>query len=417
MALDDLKPLIEAGNKTIEALRGEVDSMKSADVVQREKIARMEADLAANLKAKQDAEMAQKAMERRLEEVETKAARPGGFDQKEKPADEHKAAFFDYMRKGENGGAGQRLYDLQEKAVDVRVATGASGGFALPKELASGVLKLVMDISPIRSIANVVQVGSTDYHEIVSGAGFTTEWVGETATRNQTDTPNFFDVAPTFGELAAKPEITRHSANDLFFDVESWLMAEAAERFAAAEGLAFVSGDGSNKPTGFLAGPTPLATADATRAFGTLQYIATGQAAALATAPFDTFKDLLYSLKAGYRANARYVMNSVVMAALAKVKDAEGRYLLQTAVSAGAPDTIDGRPVTIAEDMPNIAANSFPVALGDFQKGYTIADVVGMWMIRDEVTKPGWIRFPMHKRLGGRLRDTQAIKLLKIAAS
>jgi len=278
-------------------------------------------------------------------------------------------------------------------------------------------LKLLQDISPIRGISNVVSVGSTDYHEIVSGAGFGTEWVGETDTRAQTNTPDFHDIAPTFGELAAKPEVTRHSLNDLFFDVEAWLMGEAEERFAAAEGLAFVSGNGTNKPTGFLAGPTPVATADASRAFGTLQYVASGQAATLATAPFDTFKDLLFSLKAGYRANSRYVMNSVTMAALAKVKDSQGRYLLQMAVSVGAPDTIDGRPVTIAEDMPNIGAGAFPVALGDFQKGYTIADVAGMWMIRDEVTKPGWIRFPMHKRLGGKLRDTQAIKLLKIAAS
>lgn len=416
MALDDLKPLIEEGNKTIAALRGEMDGMKSADIVQREKISKMEADLAATFAAKHAEEMARKALEKRLEEVETKANRPGNISPDTKAVDEHKSAFVDFMRKGENGGAGQRLFDLQAKAADVRVATAASGGYALPKELAASVLKLVQDISPIRSIANVVQVGSTDYHEIVSGAGFTTEWVGEVDTRNQTDTPTFYDVAPTFGELAAKPEITRHTLNDLFFDVEAWLMAEAADRFAAAEGLAFVSGNGTNKPTGFLTG-TPVSTADASRAFGTLQYIATGQAAALATDPFDTFKSLRFGLKAGYQPNARFVMNSLTMAALATVKDSTGQYLLTQAVKEGESDMISGKPIVIAEDMPNIGANAFPVAFGDFQKGYTIADVVGMWMIRDEVTKPGWIRFPMHKRLGGKLRDTQAIKLLKIAAS
>jgi HK97 family phage major capsid protein len=416
MALDDLKPLIEEGNKTIAALRGEIDGMKSQDVVRSEKIARMESDLAATLAAKQAAELSQKAIENRLAEVETKANRPGaGLDTKQ--VDEHKAAFVEYMRKGEQGGAGNRLFDLQAKATDVRVATPASGGYALPKEFAATVLKLIQDTSPIRSICNVVQVGSTDYHEIVSGGGFTTEWLGETDTRNQTATPDLYDVAPTFGELAAKPEATRHSMNDLFFDVESWLMTEAAERFAAAEGLAFVSGNGTNKPTGILGGPTPVTTADATRAMGTLQYLATGQAAALATNPFDSFKDLLFTLKAGYRANASFLMNSLTMAALAKVKGTDGHYLLQTAVAAGEPDTISGKRVVIAEDMPSIAAGTFPVALGDFSKGYTIADVVGMWMIRDEITKPGWVRFPMHKRVGGKLRDTQAIKLLKIAAS
>jgi HK97 family phage major capsid protein len=109
-------------------------------------------------------------------------------------------------------------------------------------------------------------------------------------------------------------------------------------------------------------------------------------------------------------------MNSGMMASLAKVKDSNGVYLLQRAVADASPDRIEGKPVTIAEDMPAVAANAFPVAFGDFQKGYTIADVAGMWMIRDELTKPGWIRFPMHKRVGGKLRDTQAIKLLKISA-
>lgn len=416
MAQEELKTLIEDGNKTIAALRSEVDGLKSQDVLRTEKVARMEADLATTLSAKAAADLQLKAFDARVAEMEAKGNRPkGGAATVE--VEEHKAAFIDFMRKGENGGAGQRLFDLQSKATDVRVATAASGGYALPKELAANVLKLAQDLSPIRSISNVVQVGTTDYHEIVSGAGFTTEWVGEVDTRNQTDTPNFYDIAPTFGELAAKPEITRHSMNDLFFDVEAWLMLEAAERFAAAEGLAFVSGNGTNKPTGFLAGPAPLATADSSRAFGTLQYVATGQAAALATNPFDTFKTLRFTLKAAYQANARFVMNSLTMASLATVKDTTGQYLLTQAVREGEADMISGKPVLVAEDMPNIGAAAFPVAFGDFQKGYTIADVVGMWMIRDEVTKPGWVRFPMHKRLGGKLRDTQAIKLLKISAS
>ena len=413
---DEIKSLIEEGNKLIQAIRGEVDGIKSADVLTDQKIGRMEADLATSLKAKQDAELALKALDARLAEIETKANRPGALS-KDAAVDEHKAAFIDFMRKGVNGGASDRLFDLQQKAADVRVATNASGGYALPKEIAAAVLKLIQDTSPIRSIANVVTVGTTDYHEVVSGAGFGTEWVGEVDTRNQTDTPNFYDVAPTFGELAAKPEVTRHAISDLFFDVEAWLIAEAAERFAAAEGLAFVSGNGTSKPTGFLAGPAPVATGDATRAFGTLQYVPSGQAAALATAPFDTFTDMVYGLKSGYRANARFVMNSLVMASLAKVKDSQGRPLLQASVAEGAPDRIAGKPVLIAEDMPAVAANAFPVAFGDFQRGYTIADVAGMWMIRDELTKPGWIRFPMHKRVGGKLRDTQAIKLLKIAAT
>ena len=416
MALDDLKPLIEEGNKTIAALRSEVDGMKSADVVQREKIARMEVDLAATFKAKQDAEMAQKAMEKRLEEIETKANRPGGVDGNKEAVDEHKAAFIDFMRKGEQGGAGQRLFDLQAKATDVRVATAASGGYALPKVIANTIHQMAQDFSPIRGISRVVQVGTTDYHELVDSNGFGGEWVGETDTRNQTNTPNLNDVVPTFGEISAKPEATRQSIADLFFDVEAWLMNRGAQMFAITEGTAFVSGNGTNKPTGFLTG-TPVSTADSSRAFGVLQYLATGQAAALATNPFDTFKSLRFSLKAAYQANAKFVMNSLTMASLATVKDSTGQYLLTQAVKEGESDMISGKAIVIAEDMPNIAANAFPVAFGDFSQGYLIADIPGIWMVRDEITKTGWVRFPMAKRVGGKLLDSQAIKLLKIAAS
>lgn len=415
MALDELKPLIEQGNREIEALRAEVSGMKSADVVAAEKVARIEADLAATLKAKQDAELAIEAMKRRIDEVETKAARPGKAADAAQ-ADEYKSAFISFLRDSGNPAAQQKLIDLSAKATDVRTSTVGSGGYALPEMIATDIAKQVQDMSPLRSICRVVQVGTPDYKELVDLNGFGTEWLGETDTHNQTNTPNLGEVAPTFGELAAKPEATRWSLQDLFFDVEAWITSAAAEQFAIAEGTAFVSGNGTNKPTGFLTG-TPVATADSARAFGVLQYYPTGQAAALATNPFDTFYTMAYGVKAGYRPGARWVMNSNTMAALAKVRDAEGVYLLQRSIADSVPDRIAGYGVTVAEDMPDIAANAFPVAFGDWQRGYLIADRVGMAVIRDEVTKPGYLRFIIMKRVGGKVKDSNALKLLKVAVS
>lgn len=417
MANDELKSLIEEGNRTIAAIRSDVEGMKKkTDVLDEQKLQRMEKDLAETLAAKQAADLALKAMEKRLEDVEIKASRPGKHGQPAE-ADEHKAAFLDYCRKGDMGGASAKLFDLQAKAADVRVATPASGGYALPKVIADQINKQLVDISPIRQIARVVQVSTSDYHEIVDLNGFGTEWLGETDAHNGTVTPDLADVVPTFGELAAYPKTTRHAVSDLMFDVEAWLIERGAEAMAKAEGVAYISGNGSNKPTGFLAGPAPVATADAGRAFGTLQYVATGQAAALATAPWDSLKDMLYTLKAGHRQAAVWVMNSLVMAAHAKVKDTTGQYLLQSAVHAGDPDTMLGKPVVVAEDMPAVAANAFPIALGDFKRGYLIADVGTFWLLRDEITQPGYIKFPMSRRTGGKLLDTNAIKLLKIAAA
>lgn len=417
MDINELKSIIDDGNKTITALRDEVAGIKSEDVVSTEKLARIEADLAKNIEAKQAAELTLKSIEKRLEEVETKANRPaGGAASGAEASDEYKEAFVAFIRNPGNPALLSKMYDLQAKATDVRTSTAGSGGYALPEVISTEIAKQVQDLSPIRQIARVVQVGTPDYKELVDLNGFGTEWVGEVATRSQTDTPNLGEVAPTFGEIAAKPEATRHSLEDLFFDVEGWLTRSGMEQFAIAEGEAFVSGNGTNKPTGFLAG-TPVATADAARAFGTLQYVPTGAAAALAADPFDTFKTITYGLKAGYRSNARFVMNSLTMASLARAKDSEGRGLLQYSAALGVPDTINGYSVTVAEDMPDVAADAFPVAFGDFQRGYLIADRVGMGIIRDEVTKPGYVRYIMFKRVGGILKDTNAIKLLKVAAS
>jgi len=412
---DEIKSLIEEGNKTVESIRAAVDAVKSEDAVSKEKLAKMETDLAETLSAKQDAEMKLKSIQERMDEFETKMGRPGAAAS-DREADEYKSAFFQFVRNPDDHAAAQKAYELARKATDTRTSTAASGGYALPEVIAADIAKQVQDISPIRQIARVVSVGTPDYKELVNLNGFGTEWVGETDTRSQTNTPDLGEVAPTFGEIAAKPEATRHSLEDLFFDVEAWLRDSAVEQFAIAEGTAFVSGNGTNKPTGFLAG-TPVATGDASRNFGVLQYIPTGQAAALSSNPFDEMYDIKYTLKAGYRSAARWVMNSLTMAAFAKVKDGDGRYLLQPAISADTPDTMLGSPVTIAEDMPDIAADAHPVAFGDFQRGYLIADRVGMGIVRDNVTKPGYIRYIMFKRVGGILKDTNAIKLLKIAAS
>jgi len=374
----------------------------------------------------------------KLEKMETKLSRPGalggGGEQRESAESvEYRNAFLDWVRAPADGERQQRAAAAQ-KALEAKAkadaaatgrevrstqtvtSTGSAGGFALPEQIERQIARLSVDMSPIRQISTVRLVGTTDYKELfdVNGAGF--EWVGETDTRSQTNTPDLAEVAPTFGMASAKPQASEESLDDLFFDVEAWLIDSAAEAMAQGEGAAFVAGNGTKKPTGFLAGPTPVATADASRAFGTLQYIASGEAAALPTS-IDVFFDLVYGLRARYRNNAQWVTNKLVLAALRKYKDSTGQYLWQPALTAGQPSTFLGYGITEAEDTPAVAANAFPLAFGDFKEGYLIADRVGTRITRDEITTPGFVKFYVRKRVGGKLRNTQAIKLLKIAAS
>lgn len=368
----------------------------------------------------------------RLEKVETKLSRPGaaGGDERKGESQEqrdYRQAFVSWVRNPNDPERRTALQqrakalqtragadDLEQRATQTVTSTGSAGGFALPEVIERQIARLSVDISPIRAISTVRTVGSPDYKELfdVNGAAF--EWLGEAATRNQTNTPDLAEVAPTFGIASAKPQASEESLDDLFFDVEGWLVQSAAEAIAQGEGAAFVNGNGTNRPTGFLAGPTPVTTTDASRAFGTLQYIASGQAAAMPTSA-DVFYDLIYALRARYRANARWVTSKLVLAAMRKYKDSQNQYLWQPSLVATQPDTFMGYPITEAEDMPAVAANAFSVAFGDFREGYLIADRVGMRMTRDEITSPGFVKFYVRKRVGGKIRNSQAIKLLKIS--
>lgn len=421
-AIDKIATTFEEYKKTNDA---RIDALKAGNST---------ADLDAKL-AKMDAHIdAITDAKARLEKMETRLARPGNFsgDRQERESEEalaYKDALFDWIRAPKDPQREQRCYQAQKaleakardgretRAAAVVTNVGASGGFALPEQIERQIQRLSVDISPIRQIATVRQVGTTDYKELfdINGAGF--EWLGETDARSQTNTPDLAEVAPTFGMASAKPQASEESLDDLFFNVEDWLISSAAETIAQGEGVAFITGNGTKKPTGFLGGPAPLTTADAGRAFGTLQYIASGQAAAMPTTP-DIFYDIVYALRARYRANAKWVTSKLVLATMRKYKEATtNAYMWQPGLAAGQPDTFAGYGVVEAEDMPAVGAGAFSLAFGDFKEGYLIVDRVGMRITRDEITTPGYVKFYVRKRVGGKLRNTQAIKLLKIAAA
>lgn len=419
-ALDKIATTFDEYKKTNDA---RIEAVKSGNST---------ADLDAKLAKMDEAMTGLSEAKGRLEKLEAKLARPGalagGGEKGETPeAVEYREAFLDWVRAPKDQDRQVRCHqankaleakrsDREQRATQTVTNNTSAGGFALPEFIERQIARLSVDMSPIRQIATVRTVSTPDYKELFDVNGATFEWVGETDTRNQTNTPDLREVAPTFGMASAKPQASEESLDDLFFNVEQWLTESAAEAIAQGEGAAFIGGNGTKKPTGFLAGPAPVTTADATRAFGTLQYIASGQAAAMPTSA-DVFYDLVYGIRARYRNNAQWVTSKAVLAAMRKYKDTTGQYLWQPALTAGQPATFLGYGITEAEDMPAVAANSFPLAFGDFKEGYLICDRVGTRITRDEITTPGFVKFYVRKRVGGILRNTQAIKVLKIAAA
>ncbi len=203
--------------------------------------------------------------------------------------------------------------------------------------------------------------------------------------------------------------------DDAALDVEEWISREIETVFAEAEGDAFINGDGVNKPTGFLGVPK---VANASWSWGNLGYLVTGVAGAFPTPnPSDILVDLMFSLKSGYRQNARFVMNRRVQSQIRKFKDTSGAYLWQPPAAIGQPATLMNFPVIDAEQMPDITANSHSIAFGDFQRGYLIVDRMGVRVLRDPYTAKPYVRFYATKRVGGGVQDFDAIKLLKFGTA
>ncbi|QDK34499.1 phage major capsid protein [Sphingomonas sp. IC081] len=291
----------------------------------------------------------------------------------------------------------------------------ADGGYAVPREIDALISSRLKNVSPIRSIAQVVQTGTAGYRKLINTGGTASGWVSETGARVETASPSLAEIVPPSGELYANPSASQAMLDDAMFDIQTWLADEIAMEFARAEGAAFITGTGTNQPKGFLAAPT-AATADAARAFGTLQFLVSGNASGFDTAPELKLIDLVHSLKGGHRQGASWVMNSKTLAVVRKLKAADGSFLWQPGLMEGQPNRLLGYPVVEAEDMPDVAANAFPIAFGNFRAGYLITERSTTSILRDPYTNKPFVNFYATKRIGGQVLDSDAIKLLKISA-
>ncbi len=313
-----------------------------------------------------------------------------------------------YLRHGLETG-------LERKSFDG--TSGPAGGYAIPQEIDAVIDRTLADISPIRAIANVVKVGSAGYRKLVTTGGTPSGWVAEDAARPETDTPDFEEIAPPMGELYANPAASQAMLDDAAFDVEAWLASEIATEFAQAEGAAFVSGSGTNRPRGFLNTATSD-EGDDSRSFGSLQYVPSGRDGGFdADDPEYALIDLVQALRSPYRQGAHFVMNAATLSAIRKFKTADGAFLWQPGLSAGQPDTLLGYPITEADAMPDIGSGADAIAFGNFKAGYLIAERSETAILRDPFSNKPFVHFYATKRVGGQVSNSEAIKLLRFSAS
>lgn len=314
--------------------------------------------------------------------------------------------FQAYMRQGDESGI----------RAAANTGSDADGGFLVPENIRQDIDRVAADSGVIRQLAAVQRISNgSSYVEFVTTSGAGAGWVGEKGARPATDTPELARVETVAEEMYANPEATQRMLDDAAVDIEAWLAAEVGIRFAELEASGFVSGDGVAKARGILSYPT---VADSSYAWGKVGFVKTGEAAAFPSSdPGDVIINLEGTLKQRYLNGAAWIMSRSTKSTIRKFKNSSGdMYLWQPSFREGEPSTLLGHPVYVDDYMPAIGAGEFPIAFGDFRHAYRVVDHVQVRVLRDPFSNKPNVGFYTTKRVGGGIRNFEAIKLLKVSA-
>lgn len=349
----NVKALVEELNKAFAAFKEEhtkqLDEVKkgTADALQALKVDKINADI--------------DRLQAAVDEANLKiAAGEMGAGNDRVQNREHTDAYNAFVRKG----------DVNAILTSMNEGTSADGGYLAPVEWDRTITDKLVQVSPMRQICGVQQISTGGFSKLFNKHGTASGWVGETAARPQTQGSQFATLSFAPGEIYANVAASQTILDDALINLEGFISSEVQTEFARAEGAAFVSGDGSNKPFGFLTYVTG-ATNAAKHPFGAIGVTATGTASVIKS---DDVLSLVYSLPSAFTGNARFVMNRNTQGALRKLKDGQNNYLWQPSYVAGQPASLAGYPITEVPDMPDIADSALPIAFGDFRQGYLIVE-------------------------------------------
>lgn len=380
----------------------EIERRGSADVILNEKLGRMDKSF--------------NKMQDDISGIKTAIRRPsiGSVQQAtlSETDSEYKTAFMRYITKGNE----QEISSLQTKDIDV--ISDQQGGYMVPSELSDRIITRQFDTTPMRQLATVMNISSEAVEMLRDTNEPDAQWVSELGTRADTDQGTIGRIRIPVHELYAKPKATQKLLDDAIINVEEWLINRVAGKFARRENTAFVSGDGIGQPRGFLSYATQ-AVGDSSRSWGVLEHVATGVDGGFSTSTgADILIDLMHKLRSGYLPKASWLLPRSVADLIRKFKEnTSNAYIWQPGLQAGTPATLLGHPIVFAEDMPVMATGSYSLAFGNFAEGYTIADRIGLRVLRDPYTSAPFVKFSCNKRVGGDVVNFEAIKLLRFSAA
>jgi HK97 family phage major capsid protein len=271
----------------------------------------------------------------------------------------------------------------------------ADGWQLVPQTFLAELQKNLVEISPMRSVARVQTVSGTPVLLPKRTANLTAGWVAETAQHALSE-PTYTQQSIPIFEARVSVEVTNQLLEDAAFNLASELSADFAEEFGRLEGAAFVEGNGTSEPEGFL-----TSSAFTTSAGG-------------AALDSDDVVGLYYAVPSRYAANGTWLMRRETIATVRKLRSAaDGPYIWVDSIAPGTPASLLGRPVA---EVPDMTISGSPaetvIAFGDWNRAYRIFDRVGLEILRDpySLARNSVVTFHARKRVGGALVDGAAVR-------
>ena len=346
-----------------------------------------------------------KRMERK-EALEAEMNKPIGTPITEKPMktsdDEEKTGRASKVYNKSFWNAMRQKNIRPEIANALQEGTDSEGGYLVPDEFEHTLIEALESENIFRTLAHVIQTASGDRKIPVVASKGTASWVDEEGAITESDDA-FNQVSIGAYKLGTLIKVANELLNDSVFNLEQYISKEFARRIGNKEEDAFFNGDGSGKPVGIF------------HSTGGAQVGVTTASTSAITA--DEVIDLFYSLGAPYRKNAVWVVNDATVKAIRKLKDGNGNYLWQPALTSGTPDTLLGRPVKTSAYVPTIASGAKVIAFGDFGY-YWIADRQGRVFkkLSELYAATDQTGFVATQRVDGKLILPEAIKVLQMKA-
>lgn len=368
-----------------------------------------------------------RAERRELVELRAAQSRPAGPSATRGAAPQRSQAFhlarratLQYLRTGQTTFGGRSLREIQHSAFEQRALQsqiGSDGGYLVHPEHDNGPIeKLLLQLSPMRSLATVRNISAASFKKPFNVGGASAQWVDEIGSRPETDTPSITELEFHAMELFAQPLASQTLLEDSLTDIEIWLADEVGEAFAMAESVAFLTGNGVKKPTGLLAYDK---VPHDQWSWGKFGYVVTGAGGAFASGAgaSDCLIDATYRLKQAHRQSASWLLNRGSISLVRQIKDTTGQYIWQPMGKDGEPATLHGYAVNEDEQMPEFGAGTFPIGFGDWKRTYLIVDRIGLNVLRDEYTSYPHVAFKTRKRVGGGAQNFETAIFVKAATS